>query len=146
MVGLATLLFLLALWYGAAWLFRRDIPKSRVFLWFASAAGITSVVAMEAGWVVTEVGRQPWIVHDYMKVGQGATTNGGVWLTFLVVLALYIGVAVTLVLILRTMSRRWRAGGAGAGDEGGGPYEPRATPDLSAPDLSAPVDEQVPVP
>ena len=91
MVGLATLLFLLALWYGATWLFRRDFPKSKLFLWLAAAAGVLSVVAMEAGWVVTEVGRQPWIVHNYMKVGQGATTNGGVWVTFLVVLAIYVG-------------------------------------------------------
>jgi cytochrome d ubiquinol oxidase subunit I len=77
---------------------------------------------MEAGWVVTEVGRQPWIVRNYMKVGQAATANGGVWITFLVILALYLGVAVTLVLILRGMSRRFREGDV---DETGGPYEPR---------------------
>ena len=57
-----------------------------------------------------------------MKVGQAATTNGGVWITFLVILGLYIGVAVTLVLILRAMSRRFREGDV---DETGGPYEPR---------------------
>jgi cytochrome bd ubiquinol oxidase subunit I len=131
MVGLATLLFLLALWYGATWLFRRDVPQSKLFLWLAAAAGVISVVAMEAGWVVTEVGRQPWIVHDYMKVGQGATTNSGVWVTFLVVLALYIGVGVTLVLILRKMSRGWRTGQDEG--EGGGPYEPRPEPTPSSP-------------
>jgi cytochrome bd ubiquinol oxidase subunit I len=125
MVGLATLLLLLALWYGASWLFRRDLPKSSLFLWLASAAGVLAVVAMEAGWVVTEVGRQPWIVRNYMKVGQGATTNGGVWATFLVVLALYLGVGVTLVLILRKMSQRWRAGEE---EDVGGPYEPREVP------------------
>jgi cytochrome bd ubiquinol oxidase subunit I len=122
MVGLATLLFLLSAWYGLSWLFRRDIPKVRLFLWLASGAGIASVLAMEAGWVVTEVGRQPWIVTDYMKVEQAATTNAGVWVTFLVILGLYIGVAVTLVLILRAMSRRFRADGT---DERGGPYGPR---------------------
>jgi cytochrome d ubiquinol oxidase subunit I len=122
MVGLATLLFLLSLWYGLSWLFRRDFPKTRLFLWLASGAGVAAVLAMEAGWVVTEVGRQPWIVRNYMKVGQGATTNGGVWITFLVILGLYIGLAVTLVLILRGMSRRFREGEA---DETGGPYEPR---------------------
>ncbi len=53
----------------------------------AAAAGVASVFALEAGWVVTEVGRQPWIVRNYMKVGQGATTNSGVWITFLVVVA-----------------------------------------------------------
>ena len=77
----------------------------------AALAGSLSVLAMEAGWVVTEVGRQPWIVFDYFKVTQAATTNDGVWVTFLVIAALYIGVAVTLVLILRTMSRRFRERG-----------------------------------
>ena len=70
-----------------------------------------SVVALEAGWVVTEVGRQPWIVHGYMKVEQAATSNEGVWAMFLIVLALYTGVGVTLILILRKMSRRFRIGG-----------------------------------
>jgi cytochrome bd ubiquinol oxidase subunit I len=123
MVGLATLLFLLAGWYGATWLFKRRMPRSKLFLWIAAAAGVLSVAALEAGWVVTEVGRQPWIVRDYMKVEQAATGNTGVWITFLVVLGVYAGVGVTLVLILRMMSRRWREGEAEI--EGGGPYEPR---------------------
>ena len=46
---------------------------------------------MEAGWVVTEVGRQPWIVYDYMKVEDAATGNTGVWITFLAVVVLYLG-------------------------------------------------------
>ena len=65
---------------------------------------------MEAGWVVTEVGRQPWIVFDYMTVEEAATENEGVWITFLVDRGDLCGVAVTLVLILRTMSRRFSAG------------------------------------
>ena len=68
---------------------------------------------MEAGWVVTEVGRQPWIVHNYMKVEQAATSNTGVWITFLVVLAIYAVVGVTLILVLRLMSRRFRDDGDG---------------------------------
>jgi cytochrome d ubiquinol oxidase subunit I len=116
------LLFLLSAWFGVVWLFRRNLPKPKLFLWLAAAAGVLSVVALEAGWVVTEVGRQPWIVVDYMKVTQGATSNEGVWITFLVVLGLYLGVATTLVLILRKMARGWREGG----DDGpSGPYEPR---------------------
>ncbi len=108
MVGLGTLLFLLSLWYAAAWVFRRNFPQTKWFLWPAALSGVAAVVAMEAGWVVTEVGRQPWIVVGYMKVAQAATGNTGVWITFLAVAALYIGVAVTLVLVLRTMSRRFR--------------------------------------
>ena len=65
-----------------------------------------------------------------MKVSQGATTHTGVWLTFLVILGLYIGVGITLVLILRAMSRRWRAQPALAETEVPyGPREPVAKPD-----------------
>jgi cytochrome d ubiquinol oxidase subunit I len=125
MVGLGTLLFLLALWYFAAWVFKRRMPKSKVFLWIAAAAGVLSVVAMEAGWVVTEVGRQPWIVRDYMLVEDAATGNTGVWITFIAVFLIYIGLGVTLILVLRIMSRRWREGEA---ELEGGPYGPRPAP------------------
>ncbi len=108
MIGIGTLLMLLSLWYGATWLFRRDMPRSKLFLWIASSAGVLSVICMEAGWVVTEVGRQPWIVRNYMKVEDGATGNESVWVTFLSIVVLYLVVAVVLVLVLRSMSRRFR--------------------------------------
>jgi cytochrome d ubiquinol oxidase subunit I len=108
MVGLGTLLFLLSLWYGACWAIRRRMPRSRWFLRAASAAGVAAVVTMEAGWVVSEVGRQPWIVYGQMRVEDAATGNTGVWITTIIVAALYLGLAVTTVLILRAMSRRYR--------------------------------------
>jgi cytochrome bd ubiquinol oxidase subunit I len=108
MIGFGTLLLLLSAWYGLCWLFRRDMPKSRWFLRIASVAGVAAVLAMEAGWVVSEVGRQPWIVYNLMKVEDAATGNTGVWITFIVVAVLYIGLGITTVLILRNMSRRFR--------------------------------------
>jgi cytochrome d ubiquinol oxidase subunit I len=131
MVGLGTFLFLLSLWYFACWVFKKRMPRSKLFLWVASAAGILSVITLEAGWVVTEVGRQPWIVRNYMKVEQAATANAGVWITFFTVLALYLGLGVTLVLVLRQMSRRWRRGQEDP--DAGGPYAPRPTPDAAEP-------------
>ena len=89
MVGLGTFLFLLSLWFFASWVFKRRMPKSKLFLWIAAAAGVLSVVTLEAGWVVTEVGRQPWIVRNYMKVEDAATANTGVWITFVAVLLVY---------------------------------------------------------
>jgi cytochrome bd ubiquinol oxidase subunit I len=123
MVGLATLLFLLAIWYALSWVRRRDIPKSRWFLRIAATSGVLAIAAMEAGWVVTEVGRQPWIVRNYFRVQQAATTNQGVWLTFLVVLGVYLGLGITTILILRSMSRRWRTGADLPESEA--PYGPR---------------------
>jgi cytochrome bd ubiquinol oxidase subunit I len=127
MVGLGTFLFLLSLWYFACWVFKKRMPRSRLFLWIAAFAGVLSVIAMEAGWVVTEVGRQPWIVRNYMRVEDAATGNTGVWITFFAVLGIYIGLGVTLILVLRLMSRRWREGDEDA--ESDGPYAPRPTPE-----------------
>ena len=129
MVGLGTFLALLSAWYALSWLIKRDMPKSRLFLWIAASTGVLSVITMEAGWVVTEVGRQPWIVYNLMRVEAAATGNTGVWVTFLGVFALYIGVGVTLILVLRLMSRRYR-GEEGGGDDDDVPYGPRSTPDL----------------
>ena len=109
MVGLGTLLFLVSLYYGANWAIRRRLPDGRWFLRVASACGVLSVITMEAGWVVTEVGRQPWIVYGHMKVEDAATGNTGVWITFVGVVCLYVALAVTTVLVLRGMSRRYRA-------------------------------------
>ncbi len=108
MVGLGTLLFLLSVWYWVCWIFRRDMPRSKLFLRVASCAGVAAIVCMEAGWVVSEVGRQPWIVYNLMKVEDAATANTGVWITFILVTVLYLGLGVTTILILRTMSKRFR--------------------------------------
>ena len=94
MVGLGTLLILLAVWYGATWLFRKDMPQSKLFLCVASTAGVLAVITMEAGWVVSEVGRQPWIVYNLMKVEDAATGNTGVWITFVAVVVLYAALGV----------------------------------------------------
>ena len=132
MVGLGTLLFLLSLWYWLCWIFRRDMPKSRWFLRIASAAGVAAVVCMEAGWVVSEVGRQPWIVYNQMKVEDAATGNTGVWITFILVAVLYTGLGITTVLILRKMSKRFRQRGVAEHDV---PYGPRGpVPDVAPSD------------
>ena len=134
MVGLGTLFALLSAWFALSWLFRRDMPRSRWFLRIAAACGVLAVVTMEAGWIVTEVGRQPWIVYNLMRVTDAATENTGVWLTFLTVVGVYLVVAVTTILVLRLMSRRFRA--ADAGDDSV-PYGPRRAPAIAGRDADA---------
>ena len=138
MVGIGTLLFLLALWYAASWVFRRRMPASRWFLRAAACAGVLGVVCMEAGWIVTEVGRQPWIVYEYMKVEDAATGNTGVWISFVAVVLLYLAVAATTILVLRRMSRRFRQ--AGGFTDSDTPY---GADDVPAPDV---VRQEEPVP
>jgi cytochrome d ubiquinol oxidase subunit I len=130
MVGLGTLLFLLSAWYAASWLFRRRMPQSRPFLLLAAGSGVLAVVAMEAGWVVAEVGRQPWIVYGRMRVEHAVTGNQGVWMTFVVVCLLYAVGAVTTVRVLRGMSRRFRR--AGGFVEHDAPYGPSTPLDRAA--------------
>jgi cytochrome d ubiquinol oxidase subunit I len=132
MVGLGTILFLLSLWYWASWIFRRDMPKSKLFLWCASGAGIAAILALEAGWVVTEVGRQPWIVFNQMKVEQAATGNEGVIVTFFAIVAIYLALATTVIFVLRNLSRRFRA--QDALQDRDVPYGPRDLPDEREPE------------
>lgn len=122
MVGIGTLLLLLAVWFGLTWLVRRRAPQGRVFLALAAASGVLAVLAMEAGWIVTEVGRQPWIVYEVMTVEDAATENTGVWATFVGVAVLYLVLGVTTVLVLRAMSRRFRRAAAFRDDDT--PYGP----------------------
>jgi cytochrome d ubiquinol oxidase subunit I len=122
MVGLGTLLFLLTLWYWASWIFRRDLPKSKWFLRAAAVSGGLAVISLEAGWTVSEVGRQPWIVYEKMRVEDAATGNTGIWITFVGVLVLYVGLGATTILVLRGMSRRFHR--QELADELGVPYGP----------------------
>jgi cytochrome d ubiquinol oxidase subunit I len=108
MVGICTVLIGLGLWLGIGWWRKRDFPQSRWFLRAVAVSGVLSIVALECGWIVTEVGRQPWIVYNVMRTEDAVTQASGVWVTFIAILGLYIALGVTLVVVLRAMSRRWR--------------------------------------
>lgn len=122
MVGIGTGLLLLGVWTAVVWWKRRDIPRTPWFLRVVAVSGVASIVALWAGWIVTEVGRQPWIVQGYMRTSEAVTEAKGIWFTFGLVLLLYAALGTTAVLVLRAMSRRWREQGAEAIQ---GPYSPR---------------------
>jgi cytochrome d ubiquinol oxidase subunit I len=126
MVGICTLMIALGLWLAWAWWRRRDIPRTPWFLRAVAISGIAAIVALECGWIVTEVGRQPWVVYNVMRTKDAVTGASGVWVTFGAVLAIYAVLGVATVLILRTMSRRWRE--AGEVEVPYGPSEPAPPP------------------
>src|SRR6476661_4664261 len=96
MVGICSLLIVLALWLGIGWWRKRDFPQTRWFLRATALSGVASVVALECGWIVTEVGRQPWIVYNVMRTSDAVTQASGVTVTFVAVLALYVALGATL--------------------------------------------------
>jgi cytochrome bd ubiquinol oxidase subunit I len=121
MVGIGSALLALGAWVAFVWWKRRDIPQTPWFLRAVAVSGAASVLALWCGWIVTEVGRQPWIVQGYMRTSEAVTEADGIWFSFGAVLLLYAGLGTTAILILRNMSRRWREGSA---DPEGAPYGP----------------------
>jgi cytochrome bd ubiquinol oxidase subunit I len=110
MVGIGTALFLLAVWFAISWWRRRDIPATPWFLRAAAVSGVGAILALESGWIVTEVGRQPWIVYGFMRTEDAVTPAQGIWWVFGLTMLLYIGLGVTAITVLRALSRRWREG------------------------------------
>jgi cytochrome d ubiquinol oxidase subunit I len=125
MVGICTLLIGLGLWLAWGWWRKRDFPQTKWFLRATAVSGVASVVALECGWIVTEVGRQPWVVYEVMRTEDAVTKAGGVWVTFALVMGLYAVLGAALVITLRAMARRWRAEGE---DDAEVPYGPSRTP------------------
>ncbi len=74
------------------WRFWRkdDITAKRWLLGLVVLAGPFGLIALESGWLVTEFGRQPWIIQGVMKVSDGVTPNPGIGLLFAIFLAVYI--------------------------------------------------------
>jgi len=123
MVGLGSALLLLGLWYGLALWRRRSLPQSRWFWRAAAASGVAAVAALECGWIVTEVGRQPWVVTGFLRTEDAVTGADNLWLTFSLIVLIYAALGVGLVFALRTLSRRWRRGEL---EESEVPYGPPA--------------------
>ncbi|MEU6083609.1 cytochrome ubiquinol oxidase subunit I [Streptomyces sp. NPDC047108] len=145
MAVIGSLLVVLALWFAWCWWRKRDLPTSRWFFRSAACAGVASVVAVECGWITTEVGRQPWIVYEVMRVSEAVTTTraDALWAALGVVIVVYVVIFGAFVAVLRRMSARWRVADEGfatarpaKAPESETPYGPRATA-LSAPPTGA---------
>jgi len=98
MVGLGTLLGLGSLLFWLVWWRRRGLP--RLLLWGLVLAGPASVVAMEAGWFVTEFGRQPWIVYGILRTSEAATSAPALGATFVIFFLIYCVLAMTTASLL----------------------------------------------
>jgi cytochrome bd ubiquinol oxidase subunit I len=122
MVGICSAMILLGLWLGIAWWRKRDIPTTPWFLRAIAMSGVAAIVALECGWIVTEVGRQPWIVYEVMRTEDAVTKADGVWVSLGVVFVVYAALGAATIVVLRAMARRWREAEA---DDVEVPYGPR---------------------
>ncbi|WP_113700049.1 cytochrome ubiquinol oxidase subunit I [Nonomuraea lactucae] len=105
MVGVGFALLGLAAWLGVAWWRRREPPRSRWFLRAAALSGAAAALALEAGWIVTEVGRQPWIVFGVMRTSDAVNPAPGLVYGFALVSAVYVVLTVATVHVLRRLAR-----------------------------------------
>jgi cytochrome bd ubiquinol oxidase subunit I len=89
MVALGSFMALVALWAGVLTIRRRDVCDSVWLLRALAIAAPMGFIAIEAGWTVTEVGRQPWIVYGVLRTADAVTPMPGLIVPFLLFSLLY---------------------------------------------------------
>jgi cytochrome d ubiquinol oxidase subunit I len=104
MVGIGTLLALLGVAFLLVRWRRRRLPESPWFYRALALAGPLSVVALIAGWVTTEVGRQPWVVYRVMRTEAAVTGASGIPVGYGVLALVYLIVACGVFWILRRLA------------------------------------------
>src|SRR5437763_5966054 len=105
MVGIGTFLGLIGVVYLVAWIRRKRLPRSAWFYRALVLAGPLSVVALIAGWVVTEVGRQPWVVYRVMPTEAAVTGAHGIPVGYAALAGTYLVVGCGLAWVLRPLAR-----------------------------------------
>jgi cytochrome d ubiquinol oxidase subunit I len=105
MVGIGFLLLGLGAWILGTWVRRRRAPDSKWFLRGALVAGPAAVVAMECGWITTEVGRQPWIVYQVLRVSDAVNPAPGLYWGLVGLAILYSLLTGATIFVLRRLAR-----------------------------------------
>lgn len=100
MVALGTYLALVSLWVFWTWLRRKDVTGSRWRLRAIALGAPMGFLAIEAGWTVTEVGRQPWIIQGVLRTADAVTPMPGLVVPFLLFTLLYCFLGVIVAWLL----------------------------------------------
>jgi cytochrome bd ubiquinol oxidase subunit I len=106
MVGIGSLLALLGLWFLWTRWRRGALPRTRWFYRAVVVAGPASLVALISGWIVTETGRQPWIVYELMRVEEAVTGAEGIPVGYATLVVVYLGLISVALYMLRRLARR----------------------------------------
>ena len=105
MIGIGSLLALFSVTYLAVLVRRKRLPESVWFYRALVAAGPLALVALVCGWIVTEVGRQPWVVYGVMRTEQAVTGAGGIPIGYATLALVYLGLTVAVRWILVRLAR-----------------------------------------
>ncbi|HEV2911761.1 MAG TPA: cytochrome ubiquinol oxidase subunit I [Pyrinomonadaceae bacterium] len=100
MVASGTLMMAVALWGAYGFWRRRALPDGKWFLRALVLAAPAGMIAIEAGWTVTEVGRQPWIIYGIMRTAEAVTPMPGLLVPFLTFTVLYLFLSAVVVWLL----------------------------------------------
>ncbi len=100
MVGLGAVMMLITVWGAFSYWRKRALPDGNWFLRALVAAAPAGMIAIEAGWTVTEVGRQPWVIQGYLRTADAVTPMPGILWPFVTFALLYLFLAVSVVWLL----------------------------------------------
>ena len=106
MIAIGTFLAALGSFFIFVWLRKRRLPQSKWFFRALLAAGPLSVVALIAGWITTEVGRQPWIVYQFMRTEDAVTSADNLELAYAALIAVYVLLFGSVIWLLRRLQAR----------------------------------------
>ena len=96
----------IALWFWFLYfLKKRTVPTNRLLLLGIVLAGPLSFLAIELGWMVTEFGRQPWVIYGYLRTKDAVTTAPWLNISFLIFTLIYVLLAVALTRLLLGVAR-----------------------------------------
>jgi cytochrome d ubiquinol oxidase subunit I len=105
MVAIGSALAALGVWFIWFWWRRKRLPATRWFHRSVVAAGPLAVVALIAGWVTTEVGRQPWVVYEVMRTEDAVTGASGIPVGFATLSLVYLALGAIAYVMLRRLAR-----------------------------------------
>jgi len=100
MVALGIYMAIVGLWAGWLAVRKRDLASRRPFLWAVAIAAPCGFVAIEAGWMVTELGRQPWVIYGVLKTADAVTPMPGLVVPFTAITLLYCGLGAIVAWLL----------------------------------------------
>lgn len=101
MVGLGTVMALVGLWTAFVFWRKREIAANRRLLRALAIITPFGFIATEAGWTVTEVGRQPWTVVGFVRTADAVTPMPGLIYPMVLFTLLYVGLTAVIVIVMR---------------------------------------------